>query len=121
MGALDGNNSLKWFLRNEHHMDTPTFTSDYFISHQYVDQFKDEVKRKVQKPHKVQVHIMTFKGSQLKIPQASTEVEGDPTDGHPEQTVCTDRWHATMADTLKGLLMRQAFLYQYVTMELSGL
>ncbi|KAF8577217.1 hypothetical protein K439DRAFT_1365253, partial [Ramaria rubella] len=28
---------------------------------------------------------------------------GDPTDGQLDHVTCTDQWHASMADTLKGM------------------
>jgi Kyakuja-Dileera-Zisupton transposase len=34
--------------------------------------------------------------------QVEIEAEGDPEDGNPGQTTCTNRWRAAMADTLKG-------------------
>ena len=53
MGAMDGNNSLKWFLQDDLQTDALEFSSNYFISEQYVDQFKDEVKHRVQHPTEV--------------------------------------------------------------------
>ena len=53
MGAMDGNNSLKWFLWDNHQTDALEFSSNYFISEQYVDQFKDEVKHSVLNPTEV--------------------------------------------------------------------
>ncbi|KAF8579192.1 hypothetical protein K439DRAFT_1360122, partial [Ramaria rubella] len=50
MGALDGNNSLKQFVHEERCSDVLTFESNYFISHEFVNFFKDEVKCKVQQP-----------------------------------------------------------------------
>ncbi|KAF8523630.1 hypothetical protein JB92DRAFT_3109913 [Gautieria morchelliformis] len=73
MGALDGNNSLK---------------SDYFLSHEYVDQYAHEVKRRIPKSENGSVEV---------------EIEGDPTDGHAGPATCTDRWRAAMADTVKGM------------------
>ncbi|KAF8586158.1 hypothetical protein K439DRAFT_1615305 [Ramaria rubella] len=69
MGAIDGNNSLK---------------SDYFISHEYVDWFKNEVKRKPRA-------------------KADVEMEGDSTNGHSGEATCADRWCAATADTIKGV------------------
>ncbi|KAF8576495.1 hypothetical protein K439DRAFT_1367082, partial [Ramaria rubella] len=46
MGAIDGNNSLKRFVQEDRQSDTLISESDYFISHEYIDQFKNEVKRK---------------------------------------------------------------------------
>ncbi|KAF8580817.1 hypothetical protein K439DRAFT_1619489 [Ramaria rubella] len=89
LGALDGNNSLKQFLRTDHVTDPLSFDSDYFLSHEYVDQFKHEVKCKVQKPDN--------------NAESQGEIEGDPTDGNTDHPTCTDRWRAAMADTLKGM------------------
>jgi hypothetical protein len=49
MGAMDGNNSLKRFVRDDRESDTLTFSSNYFIAKNYVNQFSNEVKRKVKK------------------------------------------------------------------------
>lgn len=57
MGAMDGNNSLKRFIRNDRHSDNMTFSSDYFLSQDYVDRFKDEVKHRVQKDNS-QVYLI---------------------------------------------------------------
>jgi Kyakuja-Dileera-Zisupton transposase len=50
IGSLDGNNSLKRFVRDDRQTDTLTFDSDYFIQQEYVDQFSHKVKRTVKKP-----------------------------------------------------------------------
>jgi Kyakuja-Dileera-Zisupton transposase len=50
MGAFDGNNSLKRFLRIDRAANNRTFESDYFIPNDYVNQFKDEVKGRARKP-----------------------------------------------------------------------
>ncbi|KAF8586497.1 hypothetical protein K439DRAFT_1340678, partial [Ramaria rubella] len=84
LGALDGNNSLKRFLRADRVTDPLSFDSDYFLSHEYLDQFKDEVKCKGQNPE-------------------NAAIKGDPTDGNADHPTCTDCWHAAMADTLKGM------------------
>lgn len=105
MGACDGNNSLKSFLRTRGQADTRTFESDYFLSHDFVDQFKDEVKRKVRKPDVAEACVPQIPS--LKLPiyfiQGEVEVEGDPTDGQTGPATCTDRWRAANADTLKGM------------------
>ncbi|KAF8510448.1 hypothetical protein JB92DRAFT_3083613 [Gautieria morchelliformis] len=75
MGALDGNNSLKRFIRSDRQSDTLTFNSDYFIAQETFDQFAHEVKRKVRKPN---------------------NDSGDPTDG--DSSVET-----SMADMMKGM------------------
>jgi len=49
MGTLDGNNSLKRFVRVQHQADGLKFNSDYFLPHEYMDQFKHKVKHKVHK------------------------------------------------------------------------
>ena len=55
MGALDGNNSLKWFVRVKCEADGLNFHSNYFLSHEYVETFKHEVKCKVRKPDNAEV------------------------------------------------------------------
>ncbi|KAF8587420.1 hypothetical protein K439DRAFT_1614349 [Ramaria rubella] len=87
MGVLDGNNSLKWFVRKDRRSDVLTFQSNYFISHEYVNRFKDEVKRKVWQP-----------GA-----KADVQVEGDSTDGHSGEATCADCWHAATANSVKGV------------------
>ena len=84
MGALDGNNSLKRFVREGQQHSVLKFSSDYFLSQDYVDRFKNEVKRKAQAPGVV-------------------EIEGDPTDSHAGKATCTERWRAANADHDKGM------------------
>ena len=55
MGALDGNNSLKQFIKEATPTDPLQFESDYFISPVSVDQFKDEVAHWHKKPGNVPV------------------------------------------------------------------
>ncbi|KAF8586310.1 hypothetical protein K439DRAFT_1409115 [Ramaria rubella] len=86
LGALDGNNSLKRFMKEGWQSDAQIFDSDYFLSQEYVDQFKDEVKCHVRKPDRQVV-----------------EEEGDPTDGDTGLATCTDQWQAANADTSKGM------------------
>ncbi|KAF8573706.1 hypothetical protein K439DRAFT_1624875 [Ramaria rubella] len=84
MGALDGNNSLK---------------CDYFLSHKFVNHFKDEVKRKVWQP-----------GT-----EADVKAEGDLTDGHSVEATCADRWRAATLILSKGYptpLTNQGYLYR---------
>jgi Kyakuja-Dileera-Zisupton transposase len=57
MGALDGNNSLKRFIRQGRQSDPLEFKSDYFLSQEYVNQFKDEVKRKVRQTGAPEVRV----------------------------------------------------------------
>ncbi|KAF8525692.1 hypothetical protein JB92DRAFT_2701185, partial [Gautieria morchelliformis] len=113
MGALDGNNSLKRFVRADRQSDTLTFNSDYFLSRETVDQFAHEVKRKVKTSDK-------------------ESVKGDPTDGHSSVATCSDRWRAAMANTLKGMynafeetgvfvsVCRHGFIWTIVDMIRSG-
>lgn len=55
MGALDGNNSLKCFVRDGCQHDSLVFDCGYFLSAEYVDKFKNEVKRKAHGPGNVEV------------------------------------------------------------------
>ncbi|KAF8574627.1 hypothetical protein K439DRAFT_821378 [Ramaria rubella] len=73
MGALDGNNSLKRFVRVDRNTDSLEFESDYYLSNEYVNQFKDEVKRKVRSSDKME----------------QVDIEGDPTDGNLDHATCT--------------------------------
>jgi Kyakuja-Dileera-Zisupton transposase len=102
IGALDGNNSLKRFVRDGHQSSPLTFESDYFLSHEYVDVFKNEIKRKAQAPGHVEVSELLLLAFHLGNLQ-QVEVEGDPTDGHTGLATCTDRWRAANADNAKGM------------------
>jgi hypothetical protein len=55
VGALDGNNSPKRFVREGCQSDILVFHSDYFIPQEFVENFKHEVKRKVWKPESSEV------------------------------------------------------------------
>ncbi|KAF8515032.1 hypothetical protein BU17DRAFT_93915 [Hysterangium stoloniferum] len=90
IGAVDGNNSLKRFIKKTAAEDTLAFESDYFLSRDFVNQFAGEVKviRRRRKGDKVQ----------------EVHEEGDPTDGDPTIVVCTDRWKVANADKTNVLL-----------------
>lgn len=57
MGACDGNNSLGRFIKGRRQADTLTFESDYFLTHEFVDKYKDKVKRRVWKPDSQEVSL----------------------------------------------------------------
>ena len=100
IGALGGNNSLKRFLKEPRQSDPHVFQSDYFLSQEYIDQFKHEVKRRVRKQG-AQVSLILLGQSDSNWFQVIIE-EGDPTDGHTGEATCTDRWRAANADAQKG-------------------
>ncbi|KAF8479455.1 hypothetical protein JB92DRAFT_3277834 [Gautieria morchelliformis] len=105
MGALNGNNSLKRFARGDRGSDTLTFDSDYFLSHEYVDQFANEVKRKVKK-----------------VDKETVDVEGDPTDGQVGQATCTDRcmYNAFAETGVFVSVCRHGFVWTILDMMQSG-
>jgi Kyakuja-Dileera-Zisupton transposase len=92
MFAMDGNNSLKRIRQVGSHAiaDHRVFESDYFLSHQYVNIYADEVKRK------------TPTEDSYDTPETNLPDEGDPTDGpQPGVTVaCADNWKASQANEL---------------------
>jgi hypothetical protein len=95
MFAMDGNNSLKRIRQVGSHAiaDHRVFESDYFLSHQYVNIYADEVKRK------------TPTEDSYDTPETHLPDEGDPTDGpQPGVTVaCADNWKASQANELRRM------------------
>ena len=95
MFAMDGNNSLKRIRQvgTRAIADHRVFESDYFLSHEYVNKFANEVKRK--EPPK----------DPDETPETPLHDEGDPTDGaQPGVTVaCADNWKASQANELRRM------------------
>ncbi|KAF8507268.1 hypothetical protein JB92DRAFT_2793630 [Gautieria morchelliformis] len=82
--ALDGNNSLKRLARSGRQDINKPFLSDYYLTVDQVDQFKDEVRKR----------------PKAKGPTLWQEAEQvDTTYG---DTTCTDRWKAANADAVKA-------------------
>ena len=92
MFAMDGNNSLKRIRQvgSGAIADHRVFDSDYFLSHEYVNKFADEVKRKAPTENDL---------------ETSLPDEGDPTDSaQPSVTVaCADNWKASQANELRRM------------------
>jgi hypothetical protein len=97
MFAMDGNNSLKWIRQVGSHAiaDHRVFESDYFLSHEYVNKYANEVKQK--EP--------TVTEDPDDTPETPLHDEGDPTDGaQPGVTVaCADNWKASQANELRRM------------------
>ena len=94
---MDGNNSLKRVrhVGNYAIADQRVFNdSNYFLSHDYVNQFANEVKSRQNT------------SGDVTIPDAEQEndmiLEGDPTDGGGE-IPCADNWKAAAADDAKRM------------------
>jgi hypothetical protein len=98
MFAMDGNNSLKRIRQVGSHAiaDHRVFESDYFLSHEYVNEFADEVKRKapVEDPDDSE-----------NVPETLSPHEGDPTDGEQSSVTvaCADNWKASQANELRRM------------------
>jgi len=92
---MDGNNSLKRIRQvgSRAIADHRVFESDYFLSHEYVNKFADEVKRKAPADD-------TENDLETSLPDG-----GDPTDGaQPSVTVaCADNWKASQANELRRM------------------
>ncbi|TFK60510.1 hypothetical protein BDN72DRAFT_730156, partial [Pluteus cervinus] len=89
--AFDGNNSLKRFDGAK--ADKREFESNYFLSNEYVDKFKDDVHNARKKPSPATPPSTT-------LPTAPEENEGV----EKKATPCADTWHAATAvseDTIK--------------------
>jgi hypothetical protein len=95
MFAMDGNNSLKRIRQVGSHAiaDHRVFESDYFLSHEYVNKFADEVKRKAPTEDPDDISE-TFQSD-----------EGDPTDGAQRGVTvpCADNWKASQANELRRI------------------
>ncbi|TFK65041.1 hypothetical protein BDN72DRAFT_736735, partial [Pluteus cervinus] len=90
--ALDGNNSLKRF-EAKGKADQRQFTSDYFLSNEYVDKFKDDVHNAKKKTS----HLSPSTTTPPTTTTTSNEVEKN-------ENFCADNWHAATAvseDTVK--------------------
>ncbi|KAG6819386.1 hypothetical protein H0H93_012292 [Arthromyces matolae] len=103
MIAIDGNNSLKRIkgLVNRNVGDTRCFEdSDYFLSHNFVNTFANEVKAP-QQPEDSRGDDYDNTGNN----DGDNNGEGDPTDGAlgTAPTGCTDKWKAAAADDKKKM------------------
>ncbi|KAJ7599684.1 hypothetical protein C8J56DRAFT_767478 [Mycena floridula] len=92
MWVVDGNNSLKQMKVHggrQAAADLRKFNSDYFLSPEYVDQFANEVKSR------------SAPSDETSDDEPDGEAAGDPTDGAPDLTSCTQNWKAAAADEKK--------------------
>ncbi|KDR81011.1 hypothetical protein GALMADRAFT_241624 [Galerina marginata CBS 339.88] len=100
MLAMDGNNSLKRIRQvgSRETADVRVFDSDYFLSHDFVNQYADEVKRKVSAKDKPVVP------EDVPAPPDSDDepAPGDPTDG-AQLEPCADNWKASQAEELSRM------------------
>ena len=102
MFAMDGNNSLKRIRQvgSRAIADHRVFESDYLLSHEYVNEFADEVKRKppAKDPAK-------DPDDSENIPETLPPDEGDPTDGGQTGVTmpCADNWKASQANELRRM------------------
>ncbi|KAJ3828633.1 hypothetical protein F5880DRAFT_1621091 [Lentinula raphanica] len=105
MFVIDGNNSLKQLksVGNRQAANTREFRgSDFYLSSEYVDQFRDEVKTKASGPR---AHLSTAEEHQ-EDDEWVDEDAGDPTDGSTPNSRfshCTDNWKASSAESKKRM------------------
>ncbi|KAJ3816761.1 hypothetical protein F5880DRAFT_1626459 [Lentinula raphanica] len=105
MFVIDGNNSLKRLksVSNRQVADTREFRgSDFYLTSEYVDQFRDEVKTKSSGPR---AHLPAAEEHQEDDEWVDEEA-GDPTDGsvpNSRFSHCTDNWKASSAESKKRM------------------
>ncbi|OCH91902.1 hypothetical protein OBBRIDRAFT_727825, partial [Obba rivulosa] len=87
--AIDGNNSAKR-VASAGAEDERHFNSDYFMSRDEVDRFKDEVKRKA--------------AAKASAEDSEVYTSGEAPDGQEHPTPCTERWKASAAEHEKRAL-----------------
>ncbi|TFK61890.1 hypothetical protein BDN72DRAFT_777748 [Pluteus cervinus] len=98
--ALDGNNSLKRFDGAK--ADEREFTSNYFLSNEYVDKFKDDVHNARKNPSLLPPSSTTAAAA---TPPPTTTITPD--------NLCVDTWHAATTvseDTVKVFDQTGVFL-----------
>ncbi|OCH89491.1 hypothetical protein OBBRIDRAFT_732569 [Obba rivulosa] len=98
--AMDGNNSAKRIARAGTE-DERTFHSDYFLSREEVDRFKDEVKRRVTVSKKDEESELSEDDD---APWIAEEAPGEAPDEQSKSTPCTERWKASAAEHEKCAL-----------------
>ncbi|KAI0083349.1 hypothetical protein BDY19DRAFT_987928 [Irpex rosettiformis] len=98
--AMDGNNSAKR-VASAGLVDFSTFESDYFLSRDEVDRFKDEVKGRKRKNADVPGNDPMANDAPW-IPDTSKP--GDVTDGQARTTSCTENWKASAEEHHKKAL-----------------
>ena len=112
---MDSNNSLKRLATraNQRTADSRTFATDYFLLHEFVNKFTNEVKLRQSipkpdlRPPAARAHddIKEEDDEDDTVAPAAVSAEdreGDPTDGEPgEPSPCATNWKAAAADTQK--------------------
>ncbi|EMD33917.1 hypothetical protein CERSUDRAFT_97846 [Gelatoporia subvermispora B] len=101
--AMDGNNSAKRIAKAGTE-DERTFKSDYFLSRDHVDQFKDEVKHRSSPPKPMVEDVDEDEEEDQDAPWLSEDGPGDASDGQARPTPCTQRWKASAAEHEKRAL-----------------
>ena len=101
MIVMDGNNSLKRLasVGGRQVGDARTFNSDYILPRSFVNQFAHEVKGRP-------VHVAVPEPGDTDPADYTAPddvVEGDPTDGAPEDSPCATNWKAAAADEKKKM------------------
>ncbi|KAG6819075.1 hypothetical protein H0H93_015744, partial [Arthromyces matolae] len=101
MIAIDGNNSLKRIkgISNRQTGDGRCFEdSDYFLSHDFINRFADEVKASPQPEN-------PFDADEVDDNHSVEDGEGDPTDGASGTAPvgCTEKWKAAAKDEKKKM------------------
>ncbi|THG92734.1 hypothetical protein EW026_g8267 [Hermanssonia centrifuga] len=108
---MDGNNSAKRVM-SAGTEDTASFDSNYFLSRDYVDRFKDEVKRRAQVKMKESRPVDNVDASDTESLSEDDDAPwivdsaspGDACDGQEKATPCTKRWKASAAEHEKTAL-----------------
>ncbi|KAI0818788.1 hypothetical protein BC629DRAFT_1588119 [Irpex lacteus] len=111
LGAMDGNNSAKR-VASAGLVDLADFHSDYFLSREEVDRFKDEVKgRKREMNDQRRDNSRNSDTSDEEDEGANdapwvpdTSKPGDVTDGQANTTSCTENWKASAEEHHKKAL-----------------
>lgn len=108
---MDGNNSAKR-LKGAGLADRHNFESDYFLSREVVDKFKNEVKRRTRTPKesggKKAAGIDTNDGDDdaddtaaADAPWIIVDEPGEAADGEEKVTSCTENWKASAEESSK--------------------
>ncbi|THV01845.1 hypothetical protein K435DRAFT_654524 [Dendrothele bispora CBS 962.96] len=110
MWVVDGNNSLKRIkgISGREIADTRVFSSDYYLSQEFVDQYANEVKARAQDHDDIGAEDVGDDD------QDGIDVnnEGDPTDGGEDEVdpvlakllnTCAEKWKASARDELKKM------------------
>lgn len=99
MIVMDGNNSLKRVGATGMRTiaDVRTFSSDYYLARELVEQFAGEVKSR-----QAQIHVEVPIADPEEQDDVDEHPEGDPTDGAPS-SACASNWIAAVSDDKKRM------------------